>query len=355
MGRILLDFRGPVNPRLEFANTIAVAAMPLFQMSTQHAIRRLALCGLGLAFVSSCTLLFDPSDSDQTGPRCAGLPSTCGIEGSLDCCQAFISTGFTYQMGRSLAGPDQFATGDADELPEHDANPSDFFLDRFEVTVGRFRAFLADYRRPMAGDGAHPAVSGSGWQAADSAALADDPSAITAQLDCGLGSTWTDDPGANESKPITCVTWYELYAFCIWDGGRLPTEAEWEFVAAAGLNNSLFPWGPDPADGRASFGDDAPPVDVGSFPGGQTSQGHRDLAGNVWEWTRDRYSDVWYEDTGNSCIDCINLDMPSSLGFAIRGGGFNDVEGELRAASRGTVMPDLRVRNVGGRCARDLQ
>ena len=55
--------------------------------------------------------------------------------------------------------------------------------------------------------------------------------------------TWTDAPGDNEQLPMNCVGFYEAFAFCLWDGGRLPTEAEWESVAAGGEENRLYPWG----------------------------------------------------------------------------------------------------------------
>src|SRR5213076_223676 len=42
--------------------------------------------------------------------------------------------------------------------------------------------------------------------------------------------------------PITCATWFELYALCIWDGGFLPTEAEWNYAAAGGNEQRAYPW-----------------------------------------------------------------------------------------------------------------
>lgn len=292
-----------------------------------------------------------PSCAD--GKQCSGL----------GCCDSFFLTGFNYPMGRSSSGSDAFASGKASEIPEHTATVGSFYLDALEISVGRFRAFVDAYDktpRPSEGDGAHPRVAGAGWQAGWSALMPATAADLRARLQCGAAATWTDAPGANENKPINCITWYELYAFCIWDGGRLPTEAEWEFAAAGGLANRLYPWGNQaPTPQLATFGcttagcSVADIRDVGSAPQGATpTSGIRDLAGSVWEWTRDRYSDVWYGNGGNVCDNCINLSAPTTGGFTIRGGSWNYAADDLRAVRRDSVIPDYRGTEIAGRCAR---
>jgi sulfatase modifying factor 1 len=298
-------------------------------------------------------------------PSCTGMASTCGAEGNLDCCESIFITGYKFPMGRSDTGPDAFPAGKVWEQPEHDATVSDFYLDRFEVTVGRFRKFLEAYdgTPPAPGSGEHPLIAGSGWLPewdAEVLAKAD----LMAQLHCHPLTTWTDAPGANENLPMTCAKWYEMFQFCQWDGGhRLPTEAEWEYAAAGALSNSLYPWGSDAPDGtRAIFdcawggtpgtceaNDMAP---VGSAPGGDSKQGIRDLAGSVWEYTLDKYSDVWYSQGGNTCVDCANLDQPTTMGRTIRGGAFDTPAAELRAVRRDSIIPTYRAQYLGWRCAR---
>jgi formylglycine-generating enzyme required for sulfatase activity len=59
----------------------------------------------------------------------------------------------------------------------------------------------------------------------------------------GNYTTWTPTPSAHESLPINCVNWYQAYAFCIWDGGFLPSRAEWEYAASGGMQQLAYPWG----------------------------------------------------------------------------------------------------------------
>src|SRR5208337_5658772 len=78
----------------------------------------------------------------------------------------------------------------------------------------------------------------SGWQAAWESYV----TPTNASLAC-TGMTWTSAPGTQETLPINCVNWYAAYAFCIWDGGFLPREAEWEYAAAGGSEQREYPWG----------------------------------------------------------------------------------------------------------------
>jgi sulfatase modifying factor 1 len=291
-----------------------------------------------------------PVELGPEGASCAGGLSCAGVS----CCESIAVPSETYLMGRSLSSCDAFSSGKNDEQPEHYATISSFVLDRFEVTVGRFRAFVDQYDgTPPAPDaGAHPLIGGSGWQASWAAELPSQADLISG-LACHSQATWTDVPADNENAAINCITWYEAFAFCIWDGGRLPTEAEWELAAAGGTDNRLYPWGVDgDVSSHANFGGlgcTTPPL-VGSFPSGRGRWGHEDLAGGMWEWVLDGYDQAWYLDAGNTCNDCANLG--STAIRASRGGSCWGVTTDLRAARRGGGAPSDRFAYQGFRCAR---
>ena len=259
-------------------------------------------------------------------------------------------------MGRSDTGADAYA-GEPEEQPEHDVAMASFFLDRFEVTVGRFRRFVDQFdgTPPAAGAGAHPLLVGSGWQSQWDAELPATRAELNSSLQCYTEYTWTDAPGSNEANAISCVSWYEAFAFCIWDGGRLPTEAEWEYAAAGGAENRLYPWGPQAPDStRANYEDSerTPFVDVWSHPAGAGNWGQEALAGGMWEWVLDWHTVDWYSVGPTPCDNCANLNSPPYRG--IRGGAWPYGAIRMRAAARESYGPGEHTSNIGFRCARSL-
>lgn len=290
-------------------------------------------------------------------PSCEGLDPICA---GSDCCEAREVAGGTFPMGRSADGTDAFAEGFADEQPEHDVTLSTFGLDRFEVTVGRMRRFVDQYdgTAPAAGAGAHPLIEGTGWQSAWDAELPESRDALINMLvdpEIAPFCNWTSTPQGNEAAPINCVSWYVAFAFCAWDGGRLPTEAEWEYAAAGGDENRLYPWGPDePSETLANFGgrDALVNVAVGTTPMGAGRYGHDDLAGSMFEWVYDAWSDVWYATGGSGCTDCANTnDGEGRSGY--RGGSWTNQASGIRAAVRNNFRRGNTNSNIGFRCARD--
>jgi formylglycine-generating enzyme required for sulfatase activity len=264
-------------------------------------------------------------------------------------------------MGRSTNGVDAYANGNADELPEHSTLSGSIYLDTFEVTVGRFRNFVtifSDYTPPQDGLGDHNAL-GAGWQSAWNSYLPTSTADFTTKLKCDpTNQTWTDQAGPNENMPINCVSWYEAMAFCLWDGGRLATEAEWEYAAAGSGDNRLFPWGSTDPSTDTSLANDiysnkSPLVNVGSHPKGQGLFGQYDLAGSVWEWVMDWYDPNWYSGDGNNCQNCCNVaDTAGTTGRVYRGGGYNSDSKHLRAAVRVDNATYVRSVTIGIRCAK---
>jgi sulfatase modifying factor 1 len=247
------------------------------------------------------------------------------------------------------------------DRPVHLAKVAPFSLDRSEVTVARFRAFVTDYK-PNVPDqaGAHPLIPGSGWKSSWNTLLPGSKKELSERLACsGELATWTDLPKTNETKPINCVDWYTAFAFCVWDGGRLPTEAEWEFAARGGNEHRRYPWGAEePTQALADF-------DCGkscqaemkpkSKPTPATAKwGHLAMAGGVAEWVLDTYSIGFYgvrEKMGLGCDNCANLTESDDL-RVLRGGDFTTTPEALRGFARGFSRPTNHFPTMGVRCAR---
>jgi len=247
--------------------------------------------------------------------------------------------------------------GDYFNDPSFPAQVSPFALDKFEVTVGRMRGFVSAYSQLdlKDGDGKSDHIADDkGWSTKYE--LPADTDTLVAQLKCP-GATWVDTLGDNDQLPINCMSFAVAYAFCIWDGGRLPTEAEWNFAAAGGDEQRAYPWKPLAGDAQITddyayyaAADHLLPTTVGSRQPGNARWGQSDMAGNVTEWALDYYYDVLPQEL---CADCM---MSTAAPVrSIRGGSY--VLGELNqlVAYRGAATPDTVASDIGFRCARDLK
>ena len=323
--------------------------------------------GQGCSGHSECASGYCDGTVCSTAPRCFGLAATCGPAGNEDCCASLPVTGGTFY--RSYDAVDATDT-------RYPATVADFYLDKYEATVGRFRQFVNARKGtvanpPAAGDGIHPTLANSGWDPAWNGNLAADTAGLKAALKCdSTFKTWTDDAlGGNESRPQNCMNWYEAFAFCAWDGGRLPTEAEWNYAAAGGGEQRYYPWSSPPSStiidaSRASYWDstlggctgngnpDCVSTDiivVGSKPAGNGKWGHADLGGNVFEWTVDQWDGSRAYPT--PCDNCA--DQTAAPYRAIRGGYFNYYASFVRASVRASsVSPVYGSYSLGVRCAR---
>lgn len=273
-------------------------------------------------------------------PSCLGLSTRCGAAQSRSCCSASLVPGGSY--ARSAL------SGDSTSV-------SDFMLDDYEVTVGRFTNFVHAFTLNMIaeGSGKNPHnPSDPGWSSAWNGNLPAGPSAFEARLQCS-GGTFASDP-ESQARPVTCVSWYEAYAFCIWDGGRLPTEAEWNYAAAAGAEERTYPWGDAPPDDtNAVFcpaGACSKIQGVGTKLAGAGKWGQLDLAGNAWEWNLDVYKSPYRE---ANCRDCADTGSDSSSLRVFRGGSAGNDAAMLGAGSRYSRDPADHNGFIGLRCARD--
>ncbi len=303
-----------------------------------------------------------------------GANASCVPGQAVDCCASAPVPGGMFDRDNLTGGP---------------ATISTFTLDRFEVTVGRFRQFVnagmgTQAHPPAAGAGANPHIPGSGWNTAWNAMLPTATTSFTTDLNCGndpnANPTWTNSVVNNEVLPINCVTWYEAFAFCAWDGGRLPTNVEWNYAAAGGGEQRAYPWSIPPTDttispayaaylctghgGPTQYDDaglplctiaDVLPVGAKS-PKGDGKWGHSDLAGNMDEWVLD-----WARTTFIvPCTDCAFLDggltdaaSDAPYGRIQRSGNYYDDPAYLTTTSWSYYDPAALYDSDGIRCARD--
>jgi formylglycine-generating enzyme required for sulfatase activity/serine/threonine protein kinase len=181
------------------------------------------------------------------------------------------------------------------------------------------------------------------------------------------------EPLERAKHPINCVDWDMARIYCKARGGRLPTEAEWEF-AARGPDGRKYPWGdeePGPtllnACGKecaewgrknhvstnAMYANDdgwATTSPVGSFPRGASPYGLQDIVGNVWEWVSD-----WYAAYPNTeLVDPAGPDSGEER--VIRGGAWNGAYAAwVRPTFRYKDTASKRSYGIGFRCAKSLQ
>jgi formylglycine-generating enzyme required for sulfatase activity len=188
--------------------------------------------------------------------------------------------GGSFRMGSDLdsATPPSWAVATFhSEQPAHEVRLTrGYWIDTTEVTVEAFAAFKA-----AGGYQDQASWSEKGW----------------AWLQ-GMGAQPLPSPCLEQEpdQPQVCVTWYEAEAYAHWRGGRLPTEAEWEF-AARGPESRIYPWGDEFGNASANLDGGTGPVAVSSYPDGRSWVGADDMAGNAMEWVADWWSGTYYAES----------------------------------------------------------
>jgi len=163
------------------------------------------------------------------------------------------------------------------EQPAHDVTLTrGYWIDATEVTVEAFEAF-----KDAGGYTDQANWSTQGWTWLQAQKVAELPNPCLVQ---------------EPDEPQVCVTWYEAEAYARWRGGRLPTEAEWEF-AARGTISLIYPWGDEYDADLANVDGGTKPVAVGSYPDGASWIGALDMAGNAMEWVADWWSATYYAES----------------------------------------------------------
>ena len=233
--------------------------------------------------------------------------------------------GGRFQMGSN--------EGDSDEKPVHEVRVGAFSLMKSEITVAMYKACVAAGKcsAPHFDDGTCYVYDGSSWK--------------KGLLPQSLRS---------DEHPVVCIDWEQARGFCSWAGGRLPSEAEWEYAARSGGREVTYPWGNETASCSRAVMDDggkgcgrSSTWPVCSKTAGSSAQGICDLAGNVWEWVED-----WFHSSYEGAPqDGTTWTQGDSI-RVFRGGSWRYRAAYLRAANRGWNVPGYRCDLLGGRCAR---
>ncbi|MDX9993067.1 MAG: SUMF1/EgtB/PvdO family nonheme iron enzyme [Anaerolineales bacterium] len=240
------------------------------------------------------TPTFTPAPDSTSSPR--------AVDGMR---MVYIPAG-TFQMGSENGG--------GDESPVHTVTLDAFWMDQHEVTNAMYKLCVD------AGACKPPSNS--------------------------------NDYNNNPNYPVAYVDWNKAKAYCEWTGGRLATEAEWEYAARGGLTGKTYPWGDEApvctpgASNGANYNSCAKKSAIVVKTFQPNAYGLYDMSGNVWEWVND-----WYGDYPSGAV--ANPTGPESGKYRVlRGGSWVSSDNVLRVSYRGWYSPDLTDFSVGFRCVR---
>ena len=271
-----------------------------------HATAAIGTLNAAVSTLVTQTPIPSPTPILTVLPASTLVPSVTRTRPRDNAVMVFVPAG-TFTMGSTEA--DLHAR--EDEKPPHNVILDNFWMDKFEVTNSQYTLCV------NAGN-------------------------------CAESSYAKSLPYNGQDQPVVGVTWQKAADYCAWAGARLPTEAEWEYVAR-GPENRLYPWGgQDPSCQLANLiGCVDRPADVGSYLAGASWVGALDMSGNVWEWVNDWYSDTYY----NSSPNTNPLGPDKGTARVMRGGSWFNLWSTLRAANRDLNTPTNSNYYLGFRCA----
>ena len=227
-------------------------------------------------------------------------------------------TGGTFNMGSE--------TGNSHERPVHQVTLSDYKIERRPVSNKDYNECVAAGKcsRPRYKDG-----SCFLW------------------TNMGLSKVTPPEELLGDDNPVVCVSWRQAADYCRFRGGRLLTEAEWEY-AATNEGTTIYSWGNErPTHERARFRSRSTVSVYTNSPVGRNQL--IDMNGNVWEWTNDKYEQDYYQyspqkDPKGPSVGRFNV---------IRGGGWYSDENALRSTNRHWFSPESAEISIGIRCAKN--
>ena len=238
------------------------------------------------------------------------LPSTMQLigKGNLPA-DKIMAEGGEFSMGSNK--------GRIDEIPVHTVSIAAFIIDKYEVTNEKYAACVEE-------------------------------GACTLPLKNNSLRTidyYTND--AYKNYPVVNITWEQAESYCEWSGGRLPTEAEWEF-AAGGNEGLIYPWGNEFVDSKLNYSGKGvnDPEEIGINNGDNSPLGVMDMGGNVMEWVYDRYNADYYK---QSALE--NPIGPDFGGYRVlRGSSYLQSDYYSRVACRYYALESSSAQDRGFRC-----
>ena len=273
----------------------------------------------------------------------------------------FAASGCKPDMVAPMATPTKEPASGGPSLGDTRIRSSDGMLMVY-VPAGEFEKGIADIplERP-----AHTVALDSFWIDRTEVSNAQFQRCVEAGR-CDQPSCWKDndlirdnDDFGGPEQPVVCVDWYQARTYCEWTGGRLPTEAQWEYTAR-GPEGLEYPWGNEFDGTKLNYCDVNCPkkyadedfndgyaytAPVGSYPDGASWCGALDMGGNVREWTQDWFGEYPSERQ-------VNPTGPTSgIQRGVRGGAWDGLLFDTRNTVREGGRENLEFYWLGFRCA----